>query len=366
MKLSEIQERAKFDSVRYANCWEDAEILVDALQVRDKLCLSIGSAGDNSLALLAAGARHVHIVEMNPSQLACIHLRVAAYQVLSHKEFLRLHGELEAKPEMRVELYERCIAQLPAEAQEYWQAQLHCIERGFGKNGKFEYYFKLFREKVIPWIHSRSTIDKLLSLNSLETLGDFYDKKWNNLRWRLLFKVFFSRFMMGRLGRDPAFFKYVEGSVADRILERTKHALTEIIPNTNPYLHHILKGCYGNTLPLALREEHFDTIASRIQNITIHDGPIEQILPSLDEKVDAFNLSDIFEYMSEDNTKKLAECIAKSSNKDARLAYWNMLAPRSCAQLLPDLMISDKELSKKLFVRDKAFFYSAFHVDKII
>ncbi len=31
---------------------------------------------------------------------------------------------------------------------------------------------------------------------------------------------------MGRLGRDPEFFRYVEGSVAERILERVEYALT--------------------------------------------------------------------------------------------------------------------------------------------
>ena len=44
-----IQNRAAFDLVRYANCWEDADILLEALAVKQgDRCLSIASAGDNS------------------------------------------------------------------------------------------------------------------------------------------------------------------------------------------------------------------------------------------------------------------------------------------------------------------------------
>lgn len=49
-----IEERVRFDAIRYANCWEDADILMTALEpAAGKRILSIASAGDNSLALLA-------------------------------------------------------------------------------------------------------------------------------------------------------------------------------------------------------------------------------------------------------------------------------------------------------------------------
>ncbi len=67
---TEVQEHADFSLIRYAQCWEDADVLVEALRPAGRTCLSIGSAGDNSFALLAAGARHVHVAEMNPAQVA--------------------------------------------------------------------------------------------------------------------------------------------------------------------------------------------------------------------------------------------------------------------------------------------------------
>ena len=79
-----IENRAKFDLIRYANCWEDAEILCEALQpAPGKRFLSIASAGDNSFSILAGGAEVV-AADLSSAQLACVELRRSAFRRLSH------------------------------------------------------------------------------------------------------------------------------------------------------------------------------------------------------------------------------------------------------------------------------------------
>lgn len=358
---TEIQEFAKFKAVRYANCWEDADILMEALQPEGRDCLSIGSAGDNSFSLLASGAEKVTIAEINPAQIACIRLRMAAYEILEHHDFLCLLGERSGD---RVSLYQRCLTVLDDQTIRYWDHYSEHIKQGFGKVGKFENYFRLFREKALPLVHSKGKISSLMRKRSREDREIFYEKKWNTWRWRLLFKLFFSKFVMGRLGRDPAFFKYVEGSVADRILERTRHALVELEPDRNPYLNYILTGNYGENLPHALRLEHFDNIRQNLHRIEIVEGPLESALEG--RNYDAFNLSDIFEYMSLENTQKLLESIHGSSRSGARIAYWNMLAPRKSDDSVRDKIIELEEISQQLFEQDKAFFYSRFVVEETV
>lgn len=362
-KQSEIQHRAKFDKIRYANCWEDADILMEALQPSGRNCISIGSAGDNSFSLLAEGAAKVIAVELNPTQVACIDLRKAAYAVLNHSEFLILLGEHDGD---RLPLYERCRPLLLPETIAYWEKHPEEIRNGFSLNGKFENYFKLFRTRIIPLIHSRKRVAALLAPKSLAERRAFYDETWNSWRWRMLFKIFFSRTVMGRLGRDPSFFQYVEGSVSDRILERTKYALTELSPHDNPYLRWILNGRYGDALPHALREENFDKIKANIDNLEIESRPLENLLDKNKNRFDAFNLSDIFEYMSDENFHNLLGTIHAASNPGARLAYWNMLAPRSRPDNMADKIQSLPELSQKLFHKDKAFFYSRFVVEETL
>src|SRR5205823_5240963 len=88
---SEVQTKADFTGVRYAQCWEDAHILVEALDVQPgDVCLSIASAGDNAIALLTKHPARVIALDLSPAQLACVELRVAAYQTLEHAELLEL------------------------------------------------------------------------------------------------------------------------------------------------------------------------------------------------------------------------------------------------------------------------------------
>jgi S-adenosylmethionine-diacylglycerol 3-amino-3-carboxypropyl transferase len=362
---SEIQQHADFTQVRYANCWEDADILIQALEPAGRRCLSIGSAGDNAFALLAAGAESVTVSEMNPAQVACIELRKAAYQALTHAQFLTLLGETGSSNE-RIELYQLCVPFLPPKTKIYWDHYSDHIQQGFGRIGKFESYFALFRDKVLPLVHGRKMVSALLTPRSSTEREIFYNTRWDTWRWRLLFKCFFSRFAMGRLGRDPAFFKYVEGSVADRILERTKHALVALPPHSNPYLRWILNGSYGTYLPYALRAEHFQKISENIDKIHISELPLESVLNSCKTRFDAFNLSDIFEYMSGDNTQALLEQIHQHSSTGARLAYWNMLAPRSRPSVMSHQLKTLDVLGTSLLDEDKAFFYSKFIVEEVI
>ncbi len=364
---SEIQQHADFTKVRYANCWEDADILIEALAPAGKRLVSIGSAGDNSFSLIAAGASHVTISEMNPAQIACIRLRIAAYQSLEHPEFLILLGEHpEQHQQQRQQLFARCQPLLDRATNDYWQHYREQIDSGFSRIGKFESYFTLFREKMLPLVHSQKRIHSLLEKKPLTERENYYENIWNTWRWRLLFKIFFSRFVMGKLGRDPAFFKYVEGSVADRILSRTHHALTQLDPSTNPYLTWILTGSYGSALPHALRPENYQTIRENLSNISIDPRPIEAVLEDSATPFDGYNLSDIFEYMSEENTANLLSTIHAHSSKGARIAYWNMLAPRSRPDSLADKITPLTDLSERLFQQDNAFFYSRFIVEETL
>ncbi|MDR2548617.1 MAG: BtaA family protein [Desulfobulbus sp.] len=366
MSDTEIAAKASFDAIRYAQCWEDADILLQGLDVQEgDVCLGIGSAGDNCLSLLTRHPKRVIAVDMNPAQLACIALRVAAFKCLEHHQLLELVGSRPS--ERRVALFERCTIHLADEYREFWQNNLGAIAGGIGDAGKFERYFAMFRKYVIPLVHRSATVKHLLEGGDRERCALFYDTTWNNLRWRMLFRLFFSRWLMGKLGRDPSFFAYVEGSVADRILARTRHALRELDPGKNPYLHWILTGGHGDALPHALREENFATIRDNIDRLEIRRGTVESVLAAEGSRsVDRCNLSDIFEYMSEETATSVLAQVVAATRSGGRLAYWNMLAPRCCPSEWNDRVRRRHDLGQRLLLEDKAFFYSAFIVEEVL
>ena len=362
---SEAAGHADFSLMRYAQCWEDADILLEALDVQPgHVCLSIASAGDNALALLSRSPARVVALDLSPAELAALELRVAAYRELSHAELLVLVGSTPG--DGREGLYRRCHRLLSERARKFWDAHPEEIARGIGGAGKFERYFALFRNRVLPLVHRRARVERLLAGGSREERLGFYEREWNTWRWRLLFQVFFSRLVMGRMGRDPSFFKYVEGSVAQRILQRTRHALTELDPAENPYAQWILTGRHTTALPFALRPENFETIRKHLDRLEWRCQSIEQFLETFDNAlIDGFNLSDIFEYMSQENYHHLLEKLVRSGRRGARLVYWNMLAERRRPDSMSAVLRPLSELACRLHAQDKAFFYNALVVEEI-
>ncbi|MDF2774632.1 MAG: hypothetical protein K0S86_4132, partial [Geminicoccaceae bacterium] len=146
---SEAAAHADFQSIiRYAQCWEDADILLAGLDVQPgDTCLSIASAGENSLSMLVHDPARVVAVDLNPAQLAALELRVAAYRTLTHAELLELIGSRPSR--RRGPLYARCRVALGADARRFWDARSPEIEQGIGSIGKFERYFAIFRRWVL-------------------------------------------------------------------------------------------------------------------------------------------------------------------------------------------------------------------------
>ena len=363
MRPAEIEHRAAFDLIRYGQVWEDADILVEALRpAPGDTVVSIASAGDNALALLAEGPAEVIAVDLNPAQLACLTLRCAAYRDLRHDELLELMG---SRPSARRgELLDRVARTLEADQQAFWaERREDVVSHGLGGAGKFERYFRLLRQRLLPLTHDPATVRDLLEPRAPDERARFYDRRWNNWRWRMLVKVFFSRPVMGRLGRDPAFFDQVRGSVGEHVAGKTRQALVEQDPSENPYLHWILTGRHGAALPRALREESFEAVRANLDRLTVAHSTVEA-LAERGVSADAFNLSDIFEYMSPPAHADAYAAVLELARPGARIAYWNMMAPRRAPPALAHRVRTRGDLEARLKLRDKAFFYSDFVVEE--
>ena len=364
MQSSEIAGKARFDHIRYAQLWEDADVLTAGLGAcAGGTLVSICAGGDNALAMLTLDPAKVVVVDLSPAQIACLRLRIGAFQSLTHPEFLELMG---ARPsDRRRALLDRALAGLDADTRTFWQAMAPDVALyGAGGVGKFERYFRIFRTRLLPWVHSRRTIDDIFVARAPAARQVFLDTRFNTWRWRLLLNVFFSRFMMGRMGRDKAFFDHVEGSPAQHVARRIRHAAVTCDPAENPYLHWIMTGTHGAALPMTWRAEHFETIRSRLDRLDIRPGSLEAFVAT-GERADGFNLSDIFEYMSPDMFGRVYGTILNASAPGARLVYWNMMAPRRVPPAFAPRIDTLTDVETRLKAIDKAFFYSDFVVEQV-
>ncbi len=361
--MSAIGDRARFDFIRYAAVWEDADILCEALapSAAGARVLSIASAGDNALALLTLDPSEVVAVDLSAPQLAACDLRIVAYRELDRDALLAFLGVTPASD--RASTYSALRPRLDEATRMFWDARPDSITAGVIHGGKFERYLRGFRRFVLPLVHTRRTIESLLAPRDAAGRERFYRETWDTTRWRLLFRLFFSRFAMGRLGRDPEFFAHVEGSVGERILERTRHALTALPTETNPYLTYILTGSYTpQALPRYLRAEHWAAIRSRLDRVRL----VRSAAQDVEGPFGAFNLSDIFEYMSPAEHERIFAALVGRASPGARFAYWNLLAPRGVPGALATRVRPHERYAARLHGQDRAWFYGAFHVDEVI
>lgn len=364
----------KFSEIRYAQCWEDTDILLAGLNVQSHhTCLSIASGGDNTLALLTAQPQKVIAIDFSLAQIACLELRAAAYQNLSYQEMIDLvTSKADIAPELRLALFQRCQVDLSPATRRFWSDRQAIIAQGLMSGGKFERYLRLFRQRILPLIHSPSMIENLFKQIESQKRQIWFQEEWNTWRWQLIFKLFFSRFVMGRLGRDPSFFKYVEDNVAQSILTRANTALMRHNPQTSSYLQWIALGNYQMALPYALRSENFAEIHNNLNRLEIHHLGLKEYLKKYpSQTINRFNLSNIFEWISLDNYVDLMQAILKVSEANTRLLYWNLLVDRH-SSLLDSKKVGRSpftpcvDLSKQLYRDSKIFFYKRLVIEDII
>lgn len=364
----EVESRADFSYIRYSQCWEDTRVVLDALEVKEgDRCLSIASAGDNSLSLLTRAPEKVVALDLNPAQLALCALKIEAIKQLTREETMALLGYLPAIAARRLALYMTLEPALPESARLFFAGNQDLLVKGLAGSGKFERYFKIFRKYVLPLVHSKATVEELLEPKSQDQRSHFYRLRWNTFSWQLLVRTFFSNRVMGMLGRDPEFFKYVNRSLPDFLSNSIHRALVINDPSQNAYLRWILLGHYGEVLPHWLQEENYSKIKENIERITLVNASLEEYLDTnKDEHFDCFNLSDIFEYMSESGFSRLYKRLKDHANSGARFAYWNMLVPRSIDLLEHSIqdelkIVEAKEEAESLYLKNQTFFYTRFN-----
>ena len=367
---SEVAQRADFGQVRYAQSWEDPECLRGALQPdADSRILSIAAAGDNSFALLLQGAGRVVSIDMSPAQCALVELKRAAVLALEHDELLRFVGQLPATD--RAQLYQRVRRELPPETRSFWDGEQELVARGIIHIGKLEQMFRIFRTRVHPLLHGPRTTRAAFEPRTRLQRQEFWHERFNNRRWRLALRLFFSETVIARLGRDPSFFEHVQIDAARHYSNRAWHAFVELDPSTNPFLQYIL---FGRYLDLEhghpwLAPQHHQLLRERLDRLEVVCAEMEGYLHTCEAgSFTGFNLSDIFEWMSDSLHEHVYRSIAGAAAPGATLAYWNNLVPRSApASLLASgAVTTDPELAARLHDADRSFLYRGFHVDRIV
>ncbi len=366
--VSDILERPVFGRLLFAQCWEDPRMDFEALEVGPgKTLLSVTSGGCNTLSLATLEPDRIIAVDLNPVQNWMLELKVAGVRALGHGEYLELLGVRGS--DRRWDLYHSVRDELTDPACRYWDTQRPAIEGGVLRAGRYERYLGAFRV-FLRAIHGRKTIERLFANTSVETQRRFYDYTWDTLPWRLFFRIFFSRTVLGIGGLDAAFFTYVHGisSFGEHFRARARHALVNLPVRDNYFVAQICLGQYldEEAVPPYLRAEHFPALKRTVERIEIVTGELGEVLRDQpDDSIDAFNYSNIFEWVPAETFETVLRETHRVARPAARLCYRNLLVQRRHLPSLDHLFDPHHELAARLLETDRSFAYSNFEVASV-
>lgn len=346
--------------IRYANCWEDAEILLQGLQVKtNSKILSIASGGDNTFSLLTTGPALCVACDFSFTQLCLVELKKIAIKHLSREDNITFLGYEDCL--FRQHTYYKIRKHLKKETRQYWDRNLDMIMHGVVHMGKFEKYFQYFHKHIMPTIHDRETVLELFRPKSKSEQELFYRTIWNTPEWQSKFKAFFGRENMGKMGREKAFMNHVRIDIGEYIFTKTERILQSEKFFDNRMLKYALLGTSQWPIPHYLEEDNFYKVQDNIDALHLFRGFISDAI-DMYGSFQYMNLSNIFEYMSDTEFAHKSASLSKGLLPDGRMAYWNLMIPRYLENVQADLNYH-KSLSKALSLKDQGFFYNCFRIN---
>jgi S-adenosylmethionine-diacylglycerol 3-amino-3-carboxypropyl transferase len=360
-----ILERPVFERLLFAQCWEDPRMDIEALRPGPgKRLLVVTSGGCTALTLALEGAEKVIAVDLNAAQSWLLHLKIAGVRVLEYPEYLELLGVRTST--WRQDLYTRCRPVMPARARAYWDREIERIEAGVLDSGRYERYLAKFR-MILRTLHGEKRIARLLELHDLDEQRRFYEEEWDTAAWRLFFRVFFSRTVLGFAGLDRAFFTYVEGisDFGEHFLGRARHVLTDLPVRDNYFLAQICRGRYleEQALPPYLEEASFPRLKEAVRRIEVVTDDLGSLLARMPESsIDGFAYSNVFEWVPPEAFESLLRQTHRAAKDGARVCYRNLLVRRKHLPSLDRLFIPDDDLAARLLHEDRSFVYAHFEI----
>jgi S-adenosylmethionine-diacylglycerol 3-amino-3-carboxypropyl transferase len=366
--MSTFAESAPHEDVRYSQVWEDHALLSGALSdvAADGTVLSLASAGDNVLALLLAPKPPARVVavDVSPAQTALFELKLAAIRSLA--EAHEVAGFLGARSSgERVRVYATLREALTPDARAYWDERPETIEAGVIGCGLLDRYILGFVRTYMRALVDAGALDAFLASSDIEAQRTRFSTSVSAIEPAV--REFYGRAGLQGRARDETQFAHVsEQDVGGVFWKRFEAVCSSVPARGNFYLEYLLTGGYRDLAlgPPYLRAESFELLRARIDRITLVRTELGAWLrTAAPESLDAANLSDVFEYLSSEQSTALLTALASRLRRGGRIAYWNLFVSRD-ASSYTDAFAPVAGLGERLFAADRVPFYGAFRVDE--
>lgn len=361
--------------VVYSNVWEDPELNRRALSVAPgESVLSITSGGCNSLCLLLENPGRVVSIDLNPAQLSMLEFKRAAIMELDYDNFLESMGTPFYRkpspylPDYRIALYRKIRGHMPEYARQFWDNNTRLIGKGIFMCGKVEHFFAFYR-KALGFLYNFSIIEDLFRCPDIDEQTKMY-RRFNKKRWRFLNSMLLNRFVLSIVKGAHSFAQVDDKNLSENLNRKIDKGMTSFLNSRNFFMSLMLLGEHYSRMAMSpyLLEENFTKLKANVKNLEIFRGTIGDVLSKYGpQSFDAFNLSNIFEWMTDAEFNDVIREVVALSRARARHCFRYTLArPRSLDEANKERLKEHSELAKTLFDLDRSFIYESFHVYSLI
>lgn len=346
--------------LRYSQSWEDHRVIENGLEIKkgDNV-VSILSSGDNFFNLLRFEPKSIYGFDRNRAQFFEVKLKIKAIENLEYEEFIKLLG-YEGEDVERIEIFDQFSDKLDLETYDFWKKHKRIISKGTATQGFTEKKFSFERQLIKFFLGKYYPI--FIKSSDMHERKQIFEKKIDRSSLRFFSKFFTNKTMVRLLYQKdlvknlPPHFDYNK-----LFWKKNRLMFVDIGCINNSYLSWFFTGNLPNDQQFwqpYLQEKNYKTIKRNLDKIKIFNKDLNSGLKDIESNnIDAFYISDIFDWMSCKEMKKNLLEILRVAKNEAKIISFVIMHDKSIPKDLEKYFTYDENENKKLLEIDRVGFY---------
>jgi len=303
---------------------EDERTEAAALDLPGGRVLSIASAGDMALSLLALGADRVVATDIDLGQVCLGELKLATVRVLDREDAIRFLGFLPASSRDRARWLALILPHLPGPARDFWNRHRRDAFRGAIWSGRYERYLRVLRALLTPL--AGRAFRRLTESATPDEQARVYAAAFDRPVMRAAFRVAFAPRLYARRGLDPQGLQHRPdtSSLGGQFFDRFRATCLGSPARLNPLLQlHVLGRVRDrDVVPEYLTARGFRAVRERCGRVSfVHAAVSDHLAASARGAYDRFHLSNVPDWLTVRGFDELLALIADRAARPTRLVW---------------------------------------------
>jgi S-adenosylmethionine-diacylglycerol 3-amino-3-carboxypropyl transferase len=341
---------------------EDEFTEAAALCVEDGIVLSVASAGDTALSLLALGARQVIAVDINEPQLHLCRLKAAAIECLEREAAAALLGFTVGSTSNRQRWFTQCTNALPAATEEFWRAHESALcSRGAIWCGRYEQFIRRVQQIVRPLLGA--TFAELFHCTTGSEQQELFDDRIGRPWLKAFFRLAFHPSIFSRCGIDPQSLEHRQDPIplGEQYWATFRSFCIDTPASLNPWLqlHTIGRLVSLDAVPSYLTAPGFAKVKQGLDRLRwVNCDLLAYVRDQLPAEVNKVHLSNIPDWFGAEEFGQVLCDLAGKLQPQSRLVWRYLHVNRQLPAQLPRPVYIDSDLGSRLREKDRFPFYT--------